>query len=152
MKRFFSITLLILTIFALTSCSNNTEQPIYHTAQGDRIRLSDYHGKWLILNYWSVHCTSCIHEIPELNKFYNTYKNKAAVLGVNFDEPPLPILKQAIKKFNIQFPVLVENPASALNIKIAYMPTTIIINPQGKIVATLVGPQTEHSLVESLRL
>ena len=45
---------------------------------------ADFHGRWLVINYWAEWCTPCIKEIPELNQLAQQYP-ELAVVGVNFD-------------------------------------------------------------------
>ncbi|MEW8429404.1 MAG: TlpA family protein disulfide reductase, partial [gamma proteobacterium symbiont of Ctena orbiculata] len=50
---------------------------------GKRYRLSDYRGKWVLVNYWATWCPSCREELPELEVFHNNHKDTdAVVLGV----------------------------------------------------------------------
>lgn len=142
----YKIIILALSIFLL-SCSKPI---ILHSAKGQSIEFSQFHGKWIIINYWATWCPSCMHEIPLLNRFYEENRDKNFLLyGVNYDQLTLVDLNQAIKRANISFPVLIENPNTLLNIgTIDTIPLTIVINPEGKIVKKITGPVTNASLKE----
>lgn len=106
----------------------------------------DYQGQWVVINYWAEWCKPCIKEIPELNALDRKYE-QVAVLGVNFDAARGDELQAQISQLGIEFPVLLEDPSPALGTqKPQVLPTTLILDPDGKLVASLVGPQDLASL------
>jgi thiol-disulfide isomerase/thioredoxin len=110
------------------------------------LNKSKYAGRWVVINYWAKWCKPCIKEIPELNALDQKYK-QVAVLGVNYDGNEDDELQTQIIALEIEFPTLLEDPSSALGISLpSVLPTTLILNPDGNLVATLVGPQTLESL------
>ena len=140
--RYFIVICLILI---LTACTQS--EPTFYETSGKKIQFSQYRGKWIIINYWAKWCRSCISEIAVLNTFYHQHKNKAVVLGVSYDSLPVNELKNLVHKLKFEFPVLQQDPGDYLKLgAIDVVPTTIIINPNGKIVKALRGPQTEASL------
>ncbi len=111
--------------------------------------ISDYQGQWLVINYWAKWCKPCLKEIPELNELDRQFDN-VSVLGVNYDGATGEDLSQQISAFSIEFPVLSHDPAAQLGTRRpSVLPTTLILNPQGELTATLVGPQTVLSLSEA---
>lgn len=48
--------------------------------KGVEHRLSDYRGKWVVMNFWATWCPPCLEEIPELAKFHAEHKDKDAVV------------------------------------------------------------------------
>jgi peroxiredoxin len=147
-KKFFWI-LMIMTV--MVGCSQG--DPVFHDMKGNTIQRSQLKGKWVVVNYWAAWCPSCVQEVPELNDFYKHTKNKNVVMfGVNFDQLQKAELKQAVSSLNIQFPVLVEDPNPYWSLgDINVLPTTFILNPQGKVVKTLYGGNTEEGLMDALR-
>ncbi len=105
-----------------------------------------YEGRWVVINYWAKWCKPCIKEIPELNALDRKY-TQVVVLGVNYDGNKGDELQTQIVNLGIEFPTLLEDPSPALGIALpSVLPTTIILNPNGMLVATLIGPQTLESL------
>jgi len=142
------ILLSLLLIFLLVGCHSN--EPTFRDTQGHTIKFSQFRGKWVILNYWAKWCHSCQSEIAEFNAFYRKYQDKIVVIGVSYDILPEPELKHVIQDFKIEYPILMQNPADYLQIDaINFVPTTIIINPRGRVVQQLAGPQTVRSLSEA---
>jgi len=111
-----------------------------------RLDLSAHEGRWVVVNYWAKWCKPCIEEIPELNALDARF-DRVQVLGVNYDGATGAELQQQMEALGIAFPVLLEEPSSALGINLPrVLPSTLIFNPEGKLVDTLVGPQNLESL------
>lgn len=112
--------------------------------KGVEHKLSDFRGKWVVVNYWATWCPPCLSEIPELVDFHEEHKDKdAVVLGVNFEDIGIKGLKQFSEEYFINYPVLRAKPGprSALG-SIPGLPTTYLISPDGEIAARQVGPVT----------
>jgi peroxiredoxin len=112
--------------------------------------LSDYRGKWVVVNYWATWCPPCLTEIPELVDFHEeSQAHDAVVLGINFEDIDRARLKGFIDDYFINYPVLIEQPGrrSALG-DIPGLPTTYLISPEGEIVARQVGEVTAAMLRE----
>lgn len=106
-------------------------------------------GRWLLVNYWAIWCTPCIKEIPELNALQAAYP-ELHIVGVNFDRPPLPLLQQQAEKLAIGFPLLLSDPA-ALGLQTPnLLPTSYLLDPSGRLVETLRGPQTADTITALL--
>jgi len=149
-NRFLKIALLGIFILCITSCSRN--DPVFHDIQGHEIQLSSQNNSWVIINYWASWCSACMKEIPELNHFYQHSRDKKIeIYAVNFDGLPVTQLSVAVSKAGILFPALIEDPRSLWNLEeVTVLPTTFIINPQGKIVKKIIGPSTETDLLDTL--
>lgn len=107
------------------------------TAGGHTISLEDFKGKTLVLNFWATWCPPCRGEIPTLISFEETLKGTNTILlGINASstEKSVGAVKDFIKKKGINYPVILDTDGS---ISAAYavqtLPTTIIVNPEGKI-------------------
>lgn len=137
-------SIVLLLALLLGACSPPAD---YATADGKTGRFADHRGQWLVINYWAIWCKPCRDEIPELNRFQQQHGDKVVVMGVDFDQNPIDKLLPLIKELDIRFTVLRNDPASVFGWQRAKgLPVTYIINPEGKLVATLNGPQTLESL------
>lgn len=117
---------------------------------GVKHNLSDYRGKWVVVNYWATWCPPCLSEIPELVDFHEDHKDKdAVVLGVNFEDIGSDGLKQFSEEYFMNYPVLQTKPGprSALG-PIPGLPTTYLISPTGEVIARQVGPVTAKLITD----
>lgn len=120
---------------------------------GETHKLSDYRGKWVIVNYWATWCPPCIEEIPDLVDFHEQHHSKdAVVLGVNFETIGLQQLRAFVDKLSITYPILRgdESPVTPLG-TIPGLPTTIIVSPAGVPVARQEGPVTKAALEDFIK-
>ena len=138
-KSFFLINL----IFILSSCS----EPDYRLFDGDSGNLDDFLGKWLVVNYWADWCPPCIKEMPELTNFYNENKDSVLVLAYNFDRLEGQELSDQIQRFGVDIPSITNDPGLLFGWESPpSLPATYIINPEGDLLHTLIGPQTQEGL------
>ena len=138
-KIYFSI----FTLLFLFACS----KPDYELFEGPKGNKSDFLGKWLVVNYWADWCPPCIKEMPELESFYNQNENKVLVLAYNFDRLEGSDLKNQILRFKVNVPSILNDPEVLFGWNTPpSLPATYIINPEGILVETLIGPQTKDSL------
>ena len=138
--KYFFLTYLILI---LSSCS----EPDYRLVDGSSGKLDDFLGRWLIVNYWADWCPPCIKEMPELENFYNDNEDRALVLTYNFDRLEGEELQSQIIRFGVNVPSILTDPGILFGWEAPpSLPTTYIINPEGILIHTLIGPQTQESL------
>lgn len=118
--------------------------------QGKQQKLTDYRGKWVVVNYWATWCPPCVTEIPELIAFHEAHKNKdAVVIGVNFEDIELPPLREFVDSYFISYPVVRMNPAPRSQLgAISGLPTSFLISPAGVLLAQQTGPVTAKMIEE----
>lgn len=118
---------------------------------GNAALLESLRGQWVVINYWAKWCKPCIEEIPELNELDHLHDD-ITVLGVNYDGATGEDLATQLRDLKVAFPTLDEDPAELLGQpRPSVLPTTLIINPEGELVHSLVGPQTLKSLLAATR-
>ena len=122
--------------------------PMLQSIDGQEFTLRSLKGKWVYINYWASWCAPCLHEIPEINRFYQQYKAKnIAVFGVNYDGLPSDEQRPLIQKYQLAYPSLGIDPADALKLgDIKGVPVTFVFNPDGKLFDIKYGEQTIKSL------
>ena len=116
--------------------------------EGQMQSLDQYQGKWVIVNYWATWCGTCMKELPDLVSLHEGNKDKdIVVVGVNFESIGNDQLKAFVAEQAIPYPVLRSEPVPVTAIgKVPALPTTYIINPDGKVVAGQVGLVTRQNL------
>lgn len=147
LKRAAIISALLLVSAAPVASANATPNFSFKDVDGSYHRLSEYRGKWVIVNYWATYCRPCVAELPTLNNIARRYKDRVVVLGLDAGETPAAELKQFAVSRGLSFPIVptqrstlnTENYASPLGL-IWGTPTTFIINPNGQVVDSQMGP------------
>ena len=146
MKRIWRITLAALLLLSTSQVrAVDYELP---DVDGQMQTLDQYQGKWVIVNYWATWCTTCLKELPGLVSFHQNNKDKdAVVVGINFEDINMEELSTFIEDKSIPYPILSSKPVPVTPIgKVPALPTTYIINPEGKVVAGDVGIITQQDL------
>lgn len=114
---------------------------------GKQLKLSDYRGKWVVLNYWATWCPPCLEEIPELVNFHDAHKDSnAVVIGVDMEMLKPELLAQFVEDNFMSYPIvpLVESMPTFDNVD--NFPTTYLIDPDGIAVVKHVGAVTAEDL------
>lgn len=107
---------------------------------GKDIKLSDYKGKIVIVDFWATWCPPCRKGIPDLIEIQKKYDKKLVVIGISLDTDTKDDVIPFIKKYGINYPVAFGN----MEVVQAYgniqaIPTSFIIDQKGNIVDTHVG-------------
>jgi cytochrome c biogenesis protein CcmG/thiol:disulfide interchange protein DsbE len=123
-----------------------------YTLEGDEIRLSDYAGKIVILDFWATWCPPCRKSIPDLISIQNEYKDDLIIIGISLDQPSTQVeLQPFIESYGINYPVVL----GTLEVVEAYgniqaIPTSFIIDREGKITNKHVGLVPKSTLVDEI--
>ena len=103
-------------------------------------------GHWRVVNYWAIWCGPCREEIPELNRLHDG--TDLVVFAVNYDGKQGEALTSQAAAMGIDFTILTQDPGPDLGVERPnVLPTTLLVNPDGRGTDTLVGPQTEEALL-----
>ena len=108
---------------------------------GKVVKLSDYKGKVVLLNFWATWCGPCKIEIPWFKEFETTYKNQGfAVLGVAMDDDGWEAVKPYLTDKQVNYRVVVGNDqVSMLYGDVESLPTTFVIDREGRIASMHIG-------------
>jgi len=169
LKNLIVIMLLILTT-TLFGCEGNSSQlgktlddannaddkkaPDFKllTLNGEEIKLTDYSGKIVILDFWATWCGPCRKGIPDLISIQNEYKDEIVVIGISLDQPSTqPNLQPFIDQFSINYPIVL----GTIDVVSAYgniqaIPTSFIIDGERNIVKKHVGLVSKATIVEEI--
>jgi len=122
---------------------NRTMAPDFtlNDSSGKPVRLSELRGNVVLLNFWATWCAPCRVEIPMFIKFQEAYRDRNfCVLGVALDEQGWSVVRPYADAKKINYPVMVGDDRIAdLFGGLKAVPTTVIIDRQGRIAATHVG-------------
>jgi peroxiredoxin len=107
---------------------------------GSNIRLSNYEGNVVVLNFWATWCSACKVEIPWLIEFADEHKSDGlTVIGVSMDADSWAAVKPFEDEEQINYPVVIGNASVAESYGIIALPMTLLIGRDGRISAASVG-------------
>jgi len=123
-----------------------------YTLDGEEIKLSDYFGKIVILDFWATWCPPCRKSIPDLISIQNEYKDDLVIIGISLDQPSSQgELQPFIKSYGINYPVVLgTNQVLAAYGNVQAIPTSFIIDQEGNIINKHVGIVPKSTLVEEI--
>jgi thiol-disulfide isomerase/thioredoxin len=117
---------------------------------GNSVRLSQYKGHPLILNFWATWCEPCKQEMPLLEAYQKKYSPDLIVLGVDSGEGKV-VVKSFLEKNEITFPIVLDETSRIGPIyQIAGYPTSFFIDRNGILRSEHIGQVTEDLLVPYL--
>lgn len=125
------------------------------TLDGEVMKLSEYEGQRVILNFWTTWCPPCKEEMPQLQKYFEeaAEKQNTVVLAMNMtdQEEGIAEVQQFVDKNELSFPILLdETDDVSINYGILTIPTTFILDEDGFVEEQILGPITEEMLIEKL--
>lgn len=119
---------------------------------GAQVRLSDFEGQVVLLNFWASWCGPCCREMPAFEGLYRRYQDKGlVVLGINTTyQDNLTDIARVVAEFDITFPILLDKTAqTAQRYQLYATPTTLLIDQQGVVQQVWVGgPLAEAVLAD----
>ncbi|MCK5832512.1 TlpA family protein disulfide reductase [bacterium] len=134
------------------ACDNPAPNFTLVDLEGNKISLSDYAGKVVILDFWAVWCGPCRMEIPGFIELQNKYKSEGLViLGVSLDRNHSTVPGYA-KKTGINYPIVFgdQHIVTAYG-NVASIPTTFIIDRNGCIKEKLIGYHSKDQLEKYIK-
>ena len=103
--------------------------------RGRRIRLSDYKGKVVLLNFWATWCPPCRTEIPDLMKIQTEYRDQGLrIIGITYPPQTLLEVRRFVRKIGVNYPIASGKRATkAMFDKSDVLPITVVIDREGNV-------------------
>jgi peroxiredoxin len=119
------------------------------TLDGKTVRLSDYRGQGVFLNFWATYCPPCKKEMPYMQNQYEKFKDKGVtILAVDVGEPKLTVEK-FVKRYGLTFPILLDEKEEVIDLYgVGAIPVTFLIDKNGKVVDRITASLTEEDIKE----
>ncbi len=127
--------LVIFTVSTLAASSLEGQAApdfVLRSATGENLRLSEYRGDVVLINFWATWCGPCRQEMPLLDDLYGRYQRVGFnLLGINIDEDSRRAM-QMVQELGVNFPVLFdENKEVSKLYEVEAMPVTILVDREG---------------------
>ena len=137
----------------LVSFSAVAHEFTFKDIQGKVQRLSDYRGKWVLVNFWATWCPPCLEEIPDLIALHNAHKDtNLVVIGIALEYASRKGVTEFVAQHAIPYPIVLGDHRMAGQVgEVDGLPTTYLFDPEGKQVAHQEGPITRENVEEYIR-
>jgi len=121
---------------------------------GKPMRLSQFRGHPVIVDFWATWCPPCRKQIPELNQLYSRFHKTRGlvIIGVACDTIQGDGIREVapfVRKFKIIYPILLASEPVVNTLGVEAIPTTLFIAPDGRLVQKVMGAGKPGELSES---
>ena len=117
--------------------------------KGKKHTLEVHRGKWVMLNVWATWCAPCIKEMPELEALSHA-RADVVVLGLAADGDNVGRIREFAEALRVSYPIIAGNEQLMKEFNVKAYPTTMLFNPEGKLVMTRLGQVTRAELEAQL--
>lgn len=165
MKKLIALALILLMLLSLAGCGQNTETTAEKTsapnlfiydADGNQVRLSDFEGKPVVLNFWASWCEPCKAEMSGFQEAYEAHGDDIHFLMVNMTDGTQETMETAsayIAKEGFTFPVYYDtNSLAAIFYGIRSIPATFFIDAEGYIVTYVDTAISKDALQQGIEM
>ncbi len=147
MKKLSKIIILLVCLFlpAILFAQKNQEDKAPTIALKDinskSVRLSDFKGKVILLNFWATWCPPCRAEIPDLIKWQKEYENQGLqIIGITYPPTNRATVRSFVRQNEINYPILVgSKKTKELFTTADTMPFSVVIDRDGKVKELIEG-------------
>jgi thiol-disulfide isomerase/thioredoxin len=152
-RQFMGRAVLAVLFSLLSVCAwadYETEEPVDFTLQklgGGAVSVSDFRGEWVVVNYWATWCKPCVKEMPELSELHDQ-NEELTVLGLAYEDLDDSDFDAFLQKTPVSYPILkvdVYDPPQPFGAP-RVLPTTIILDREGRAVKGFLGPVTREDI------
>jgi thiol-disulfide isomerase/thioredoxin len=147
-KKSFFLSFLMLILLSVCTAAYAENNFLQKDTTGKTHTLSQYKGKWVIVNYWATWCPPCLEEVPDLVALYDSRKNKdVMIIGVAMDYQNAKEVTSYADDMLISYPIVLGDDDVMKQIGFSeVLPTSYIYNPRGELVKTKHGKVTKQYL------
>ncbi|MBS6194105.1 MAG: TlpA family protein disulfide reductase [Clostridiales bacterium] len=128
----------------------------FYDSEGNPVQLSDFYGKPVVVNFWATWCGFCKQEMPDFQEVYDEYGEEVEFLLINSTDGERETREKAaayLKETEITIPAFYDEDLEAVyTYSVNSLPTTILLDKNGKVAAYAPGMIQKEALVEALEV
>ncbi len=147
--------LLIAFILAFQSGGDLQAPPAFSLKDtaGKTVKLSDYRGKVVLVNFWATWCAPCLAEMPELVRLRKGHRARGLqIIGVAHPTDKAIQVRKAIRRLKVSYPILFGDEKTLALFEVAdVLPVTVIVDREGKVRGRIVGILTPEEFDEQIK-
>lgn len=145
--------LLIAPAVSLAQTPRPAPRVVLRDLSGRTVRLTDFKGKVVLLNFWATWCPPCRAEIPELVKWQREYRSQGLqVIGVNYPPTNRREVRSFLRELKVNYPVLLgHKKTKALFDAGETLPFSVVIDREGKVRENIEGILLPEEFDEKVR-
>ncbi|MEJ8777474.1 peroxiredoxin family protein [Pseudogracilibacillus sp. ICA-222130] len=124
------------------------------TMDGEKVKLSDYRGQKVLLNFWATWCPPCRSEMPDMQKVHDEFGEDVVILAVNLTETEssLQTVTNFLQELEITFTILQDvDTMIATTYQANALPTSYLLNTDGSIHNIAIGPLNYDSMIKAFQ-
>lgn len=107
---------------------------------GNRVSLSDFKGKVVILDFWATWCGPCVAEIPHFKELHETYHDRGLeIVGVSVDPNAEEVVPPFVEEHAVPYTILLGDPGLQTKYNLRGLPTTFVIDKKGQVAQKFLG-------------
>ena len=123
----------------------------FTTLAGDSVRVEDYRGRIVLLNFWATWCPPCLREIPELVRLHeDLVEEGVVVVGIAAQSGKAEMVASFAGDHDMSYPIWMIDDASLQEYGVVGFPFTFLVDRGGEIRMRYVGPQSYERLVTDI--
>lgn len=126
----------------------------FYDSEGEAVKLSDYYGKPVVMNFWATWCGYCKEEMPDFQEVYEEYKDKVEFLFINSTDGSRETREKAetyLQEQGYTIPAFYDEDLDAVyTYSVNSLPTTMLLDKQGRVAAYAPGLVGKEALANAL--
>ncbi len=126
--------------YAASTDTEVVEDFTFKDIKGISHKISDYQGKWVLVNYWGTYCPPCLEEIPDLVSFAEKHKEDVVILGMDAGGTNIKDLQEFAVENMMDYVIapVQESTLTAFGVLLG-IPTTYVVTPAGEVAVRVLG-------------
>ncbi len=155
-KNVIVVSILVMTVFLGCSrrneISSSAEDFTLLDLNGKTVRLADFKGKPVLIDFWATWCPPCRASIPQIEKLHKSYSGKGlVVLGISVDQGGWDEVKSFVAESGITYTILKGNEDISVKYQVRTIPLLVVLNKEGKIVKRYLGGGDDGELEKDIK-